>query len=191
MMSPVYHFTIYLCLSLLKFTFRRWSCTCMWHLVYLCGLCLVLYTQTPPSLSSSQARGGPQRYTVSTWLQIQNLHLSDAGIYSCISHNALGETSASARLTVLRQGETGQQILSIKHSICKIPVQHFIWFVMGVFTIGFFIFFPICLYIRAEGSERPSEWRGWRGVLLWRHWGRERWWADRIWRLPGMNCGSI
>ncbi|XP_064811719.1 kazal-type serine protease inhibitor domain-containing protein 1-like isoform X1 [Oncorhynchus masou masou] len=59
--------------------------------------------QTPPSLSSSQARGGPQRYTVSTWLQIQNLHLSDAGIYSCISHNALGETSASARLTVLRQ----------------------------------------------------------------------------------------
>ncbi|CAB1330773.1 unnamed protein product, partial [Coregonus sp. 'balchen'] len=34
-----------------------------------------------------------QRYTVSTWLQIQNLHRSDAGIYSCISHNALGETS--------------------------------------------------------------------------------------------------
>ncbi|XP_049452008.1 kazal-type serine protease inhibitor domain-containing protein 1-like [Epinephelus fuscoguttatus] len=52
---------------------------------------------------SVQARGGPQRYTVSTWLQIQGLHLSDAGVYSCISHNALGETSASAQLTVLRQ----------------------------------------------------------------------------------------
>ncbi|XP_067099391.1 kazal-type serine protease inhibitor domain-containing protein 1-like [Osmerus mordax] len=52
---------------------------------------------------SVQARGGPQRYTVSTWLQIQGLHTSDAGVYSCISHNALGELSASARLTVLRQ----------------------------------------------------------------------------------------
>ncbi|TKS86390.1 Kazal-type serine protease inhibitor domain-containing protein 1 [Collichthys lucidus] len=52
---------------------------------------------------SVQARGGPQRYTVSTWLQIQGLHVSDTGVYSCISHNSLGETSASAQLTVLRQ----------------------------------------------------------------------------------------
>ncbi|KAL0969250.1 hypothetical protein UPYG_G00224480 [Umbra pygmaea] len=52
---------------------------------------------------SVQTRGGPQRYTVSTWLQIHNLHLSDAGIYSCISHNALGVTSASARLTVVKR----------------------------------------------------------------------------------------
>ncbi|XP_036398088.1 kazal-type serine protease inhibitor domain-containing protein 1-like [Megalops cyprinoides] len=52
---------------------------------------------------SVQARGGPERYTVSTWLQIEGLRLSDAGVYSCISHNALGETTASARLTVLRQ----------------------------------------------------------------------------------------
>ncbi|KAM3871313.1 kazal-type serine protease inhibitor domain-containing protein 1-like [Diretmus argenteus] len=58
---------------------------------------------------SVQARGGPQRYTVSTWLQIQGIHLSDAGVYSCISHNALGETSASAQLTVLRQGEQGMK----------------------------------------------------------------------------------
>ncbi|XP_069008948.1 kazal-type serine protease inhibitor domain-containing protein 1-like [Embiotoca jacksoni] len=53
---------------------------------------------------SVQARGDPQRYTVSTWLQIQGLHVSDAGVYSCIFHNALGETSASAQLTVLRRG---------------------------------------------------------------------------------------
>ncbi|XP_071327462.1 kazal-type serine protease inhibitor domain-containing protein 1-like isoform X2 [Trachinotus anak] len=52
---------------------------------------------------SVQARGGPQRYTVSTWLQIEDIHMSDAGVYSCISQNALGETSASAQLTVLRQ----------------------------------------------------------------------------------------
>ncbi|KAK9533449.1 hypothetical protein VZT92_008566 [Zoarces viviparus] len=47
--------------------------------------------------------GGPQRYTVSTWLQIQGLQVSDAGVYSCIPHNALGEFSASAQFTVLRQ----------------------------------------------------------------------------------------
>ncbi|GLD56227.1 kazal-type serine protease inhibitor domain-containing protein 1-like protein [Lates japonicus] len=55
---------------------------------------------------SVQARGGPQRYTVSTWLQIHSLLISDEGVYSCISRNALGETSASAQLTVLRQGES-------------------------------------------------------------------------------------
>ncbi|KAM6917428.1 LOW QUALITY PROTEIN: kazal-type serine protease inhibitor domain-containing protein 1-like [Lycodopsis pacificus] len=46
--------------------------------------------------------GGPQRYTVSTWLQIQGLQVSDAGVCS-IPHNALGEMSASAQFTVLRQ----------------------------------------------------------------------------------------
>ncbi|KAI3367879.1 hypothetical protein L3Q82_026709, partial [Scortum barcoo] len=55
---------------------------------------------------SVQARGGPLRYTVSTWLQIEGLHISDAGVYSCISHNAVGETSASAQLTVFTQGES-------------------------------------------------------------------------------------
>ncbi|CAB1427175.1 unnamed protein product [Pleuronectes platessa] len=58
---------------------------------------------------SVQTRGGPQRYAVSTWLQIQALHLSDAGVYSCVSHNALGERSASAQLSVLRRGATVTQ----------------------------------------------------------------------------------
>ncbi|XP_034530617.1 kazal-type serine protease inhibitor domain-containing protein 1-like [Notolabrus celidotus] len=53
---------------------------------------------------SVQTRGGPQRYSVSTWLQILGLHVSDAGIYSCISHNALGEMFAEAKLTVLKHG---------------------------------------------------------------------------------------
>ncbi|XP_041927825.1 kazal-type serine protease inhibitor domain-containing protein 1-like isoform X1 [Alosa sapidissima] len=52
---------------------------------------------------SVQARGGPQRFTISTWLQIQGLRLSDAGSYSCISQNALGNASALARLQVLRK----------------------------------------------------------------------------------------
>ncbi|XP_029350170.1 kazal-type serine protease inhibitor domain-containing protein 1-like [Echeneis naucrates] len=52
---------------------------------------------------SVQVRGGPRRYTISTWLQIAGIHTSDAGVYSCISQNALGETSASAQLTVLGQ----------------------------------------------------------------------------------------
>uniref|UniRef100_A0AAR2J9U4 Kazal-type serine peptidase inhibitor domain 3 n=1 Tax=Pygocentrus nattereri TaxID=42514 RepID=A0AAR2J9U4_PYGNA len=47
------------------------------------------------------ARGGPQPYTVSTWLQIHGLRKLDAGIYVCISHNALGEASASAHLVTL------------------------------------------------------------------------------------------
>ncbi|XP_030643317.1 kazal-type serine protease inhibitor domain-containing protein 1-like [Chanos chanos] len=56
---------------------------------------------------SVQARGGPQPYTISTWIQIHGLHLSDAGIYTCTSHNALGEASASARLIVLRDAKEG------------------------------------------------------------------------------------
>ncbi|KAL7873766.1 hypothetical protein AOLI_G00128370 [Acnodon oligacanthus] len=56
---------------------------------------------------SVQARGGPQRYTVSTWLQIHGLRKFDAGIYVCISHNALGEASASAYLSVLRNAVRG------------------------------------------------------------------------------------
>ncbi|KAJ8396890.1 hypothetical protein AAFF_G00012130 [Aldrovandia affinis] len=59
---------------------------------------------------SVQARGGPQRYTVSTWLQIEALRLSDAGVYACVFRNALGEASATARLTVHRQGH-----LSLAH----------------------------------------------------------------------------
>nr|XP_020500653.2 kazal-type serine protease inhibitor domain-containing protein 1-like [Labrus bergylta] len=52
---------------------------------------------------SVQTRGGPQRYSVSTWLQIQGLHTSDSGVYTCISQNSLGETFASANLDVLKQ----------------------------------------------------------------------------------------
>ncbi|KAM3595566.1 uncharacterized protein V6R79_025296 [Siganus canaliculatus] len=58
---------------------------------------------------SVQVRGGPQRYSVSTWLQIYGLHVADTGVYSCISHNSLGETSASAQLTVLSQ-ESGTEV---------------------------------------------------------------------------------
>ncbi|KAG7280733.1 hypothetical protein CRUP_004533 [Coryphaenoides rupestris] len=38
-------------------------------------------------------------------VQVEGLQLADAGVYSCISQNALGETSATARLTVFRREE--------------------------------------------------------------------------------------
>uniref|UniRef100_A0A667ZSQ9 Uncharacterized protein n=1 Tax=Myripristis murdjan TaxID=586833 RepID=A0A667ZSQ9_9TELE len=63
---------------------------------------------------SVQARGGPQCYTVSTWQQIQGLHLSDAGVDHCIFHNALVETFAAVQLTVLRESKCLTMIDSIK-----------------------------------------------------------------------------
>ncbi|XP_042192975.1 kazal-type serine protease inhibitor domain-containing protein 1 [Callorhinchus milii] len=49
---------------------------------------------------SIQARGGPRRYAVSGWLQIQGIRSSDGGQYQCRARNQLGEASATARLTV-------------------------------------------------------------------------------------------
>ncbi|XP_010217069.1 PREDICTED: kazal-type serine protease inhibitor domain-containing protein 1-like [Tinamus guttatus] len=50
---------------------------------------------------SVQARGGPQKYGVTGWLQIQGLKKSDEGIYICHTRNKYGATYASARLKVI------------------------------------------------------------------------------------------
>ncbi|NWZ71395.1 KAZD1 protein, partial [Acrocephalus arundinaceus] len=50
---------------------------------------------------SVQARGGPQKYGVTGWLQIQGLKKSDEGIYICHTKNKHGATYASARLKVI------------------------------------------------------------------------------------------
>ncbi|KAI5932537.1 Kazal-type serine protease inhibitor domain-containing protein 1 [Manis javanica] len=50
---------------------------------------------------SVQFRGGPQRFEVTAWLQIQAVRPSDEGTYRCLAHNALGQVEASASLTVL------------------------------------------------------------------------------------------
>uniref|UniRef100_A0A8C3M6F9 Uncharacterized protein n=1 Tax=Geospiza parvula TaxID=87175 RepID=A0A8C3M6F9_GEOPR len=49
----------------------------------------------------SHARGGPQKYGVTGWLQIQGLKKSDEGIYICHTKNKHGATYASARLKVI------------------------------------------------------------------------------------------
>ncbi|XP_067898993.1 kazal-type serine protease inhibitor domain-containing protein 1-like [Heterodontus francisci] len=49
---------------------------------------------------SIQARGGPERYGITGWLQIQGLKKSDEGIYTCYTRNKYGEAFASASLSV-------------------------------------------------------------------------------------------
>lgn len=49
----------------------------------------------------SKARGGPQKYGVTGWLQIQGLKKSDEGVYICHTKNKYGATYASARLKVI------------------------------------------------------------------------------------------
>lgn len=52
-----------------------------------------------------QFRGGPQKFEVTGWLQIQALRPSDEGTYRCLARNALGQAEASATLTVLTPGK--------------------------------------------------------------------------------------
>ncbi|XP_063045288.1 kazal-type serine peptidase inhibitor domain 2 [Engraulis encrasicolus] len=63
----------------------------------------ILLPPTDPNLAA-QARRGPQRFELSGWLQIQGTRAADEGVYACWARNAFGETSASARLQVLRKG---------------------------------------------------------------------------------------
>ncbi|XP_014866824.1 PREDICTED: kazal-type serine protease inhibitor domain-containing protein 1 isoform X1 [Poecilia mexicana] len=55
---------------------------------------------------SVQARGGPLRFELSSWLQIEGAEPADSGTYRCIARNELGSVSASAVLGVLGAGET-------------------------------------------------------------------------------------
>uniref|UniRef100_A0A8C3PBE4 IGFBP-related protein 1 n=1 Tax=Chrysemys picta bellii TaxID=8478 RepID=A0A8C3PBE4_CHRPI len=50
---------------------------------------------------SIQARGGPKKYGVTGWLQIQGIKKSDEGIYICQTKNKYGTAYASARLKVI------------------------------------------------------------------------------------------
>lgn len=52
-----------------------------------------------------QFRGGPQKYEVTGWLQIQGVRVTDEGTYRCFARNRLGEVVALASLTVFTPGE--------------------------------------------------------------------------------------
>ncbi|XP_072243251.1 kazal-type serine peptidase inhibitor domain 3 [Leuresthes tenuis] len=50
---------------------------------------------------SVQSRGGPLKFELSSWLQIEGAEPADSGTYCCRAHNNLGSVSASAVLGVL------------------------------------------------------------------------------------------
>ncbi|KAB5567923.1 hypothetical protein PHYPO_G00238360 [Pangasianodon hypophthalmus] len=54
---------------------------------------------------SVQSRGGPQKYELSSWLQIEDATRADSGTYRCIAKNGLGNVSATAVLGILPQDE--------------------------------------------------------------------------------------
>ncbi|KAM9810477.1 kazal-type serine protease inhibitor domain-containing protein 1-like [Neosynchiropus ocellatus] len=54
---------------------------------------------------SVQSRGGPRRFELSSWLQIEGAQLQDAGSYRCSARNRLGTASAVAWLEVRLSGD--------------------------------------------------------------------------------------
>ncbi|KAF4070357.1 hypothetical protein AMELA_G00284580 [Ameiurus melas] len=54
---------------------------------------------------SVQSRGGPQKYELSSWLQIEDATRDDSGTYRCVAKNELGNVSATAVLGILPPGE--------------------------------------------------------------------------------------
>ncbi|KAI5624066.1 kazal-type serine protease inhibitor domain-containing protein 1 precursor [Silurus asotus] len=54
---------------------------------------------------SVQSRGGPQKYELSSWLQIEEATREDSGTYRCIAKNDLGNISATAVLGILPPDE--------------------------------------------------------------------------------------
>lgn len=67
---------------------------------------------------SVQFRGGPQKYEVSGWLQIQRIRLMDEGTYHCYAKNRHGEVAAKASLTVIPPDQmnlTALHLLRLPH----------------------------------------------------------------------------
>lgn len=62
---------------------------------------------TLPHGISLQFRGGPQKYEVTAWLQIQAVRVTDEGTYRCFARNKVGQAMALASLTVLTPGKRG------------------------------------------------------------------------------------
>lgn len=69
---------------------------CMHICMYLC-----MYSNF---LCPTQSRGGPQKYELSSWLQIEDATREDSGTYRCIAKNSLGNVSATVVLGILPPG---------------------------------------------------------------------------------------
>ncbi|XP_043938892.1 kazal-type serine protease inhibitor domain-containing protein 1-like [Protopterus annectens] len=54
---------------------------------------------------SVQSRGGPLRYELSSWLQIERVNEKDMGVYYCSAHNKYGSVAAKATLLVTVKDE--------------------------------------------------------------------------------------
>uniref|UniRef100_A0A3P9M7X1 Kazal-type serine peptidase inhibitor domain 3 n=1 Tax=Oryzias latipes TaxID=8090 RepID=A0A3P9M7X1_ORYLA len=61
---------------------------------------------------SVQSRGGPLKFELSSWLQIERAEQSDSGTYHCTARNDLGSVSASAVLRVLEAEELSSHLAS-------------------------------------------------------------------------------
>ncbi|RVE68787.1 hypothetical protein OJAV_G00094880 [Oryzias javanicus] len=59
---------------------------------------------------SVQSRGGPLKFELSSWLQIEKAEQSDSGTYHCIARNDLGSVTASAVLRVLEAEELSSHL---------------------------------------------------------------------------------
>ncbi|XP_044306183.1 kazal-type serine protease inhibitor domain-containing protein 1 [Varanus komodoensis] len=66
---------------------------------------------------SVQFRGGPQKYEVTSWLQIQGVRITDEGTYCCFARNNVGQVAAPANLMVL----TADQLNMTKMDLPKLP----------------------------------------------------------------------
>ncbi|XP_036406878.1 kazal-type serine peptidase inhibitor domain 2 [Megalops cyprinoides] len=68
-----------------------------------------------------QARGGPRRFELTGWLQIQKVRHADEGVYTCTARNKFGEVSASARLQVVeKDSQLAHQLQLQKNGVYNI-----------------------------------------------------------------------
>ncbi|XP_055107665.2 kazal-type serine protease inhibitor domain-containing protein 1 isoform X2 [Symphalangus syndactylus] len=72
---------------------------------------------------SVQFRGGPQRFEVTGWLQIQAVRPSNEGTYRCLARNALGQVEAPASLTVLTPDQLNSTGIPQLRSLNLVPEE--------------------------------------------------------------------
>ncbi|KAH0621895.1 hypothetical protein JD844_023617 [Phrynosoma platyrhinos] len=64
----------------------------------------------PLHFSIPHARGGPQRYSVTGWLQIEGIRKTDEGVYVCETKNKYGFAYSSAKLKVIDDASSLQNV---------------------------------------------------------------------------------